>query len=112
MKKAIRTSIALLFFANSFLAQVTGKAFPALAGETLGNTKINIPTDTKGKYTLIALAPTRRSEDELRTWLQPCYSKFVLKNGMMDADYDVNIFFIPMYTGISQPTTALAKKNL
>ena len=74
--------------------------------------KINLPTDTKGQYTLISLAPTRKSEDELKTWLQPCYSKFVLKNGMMDADYNVAIFFIPMYTGITQPVSGIAKKNM
>lgn len=111
MKKSIFLIVGILLL-NYSQAQVTGKPFPDLAGETLSDKKISIPADTKGKYTVVTLAPTRKSEDELKTWLNPCYSKFVLKNGLMDAAYDVNLLFIPMYTGISQPTTGMAKKNM
>ena len=45
------------------------------------------------------MAYSKKSEDILKGWYEPMFNKFVLKRGIMDHLYDVNFFFIPMYTG-------------
>jgi hypothetical protein len=52
-------------------AQVIGKQFPDMEAETAEDKKVNLPTDTKGKYTLLGLAYSKKSEDELNYMVQP-----------------------------------------
>ena len=108
--KHLVPAILLLFSLNTF-AQV-GKKFPTLEGVTLGEKKVNIPADCKGKMTVICLAFSKRAEEALHSWMVPMYNKFVAKTGMMDDAYDVNLYFVPMFTGIHQPTENMAKKQL
>jgi hypothetical protein len=77
----------------------TGAAFPPITGMTLEDKEITIPTDTQNKITIVGMAYSKKSEDILRGWYEPMFNKFVLKRGIMDHLYDVNFFFIPMYTG-------------
>ncbi|HWA33947.1 MAG TPA: hypothetical protein VG737_07455, partial [Cyclobacteriaceae bacterium] len=69
--------------------------------------------DVKGKYTLLGLAYSKKSEDELNTWFEPVFSKFVQKaSGLMAGmGYDVNVAFVPMFTGINAAATGTAKKK-
>src|SRR6185436_4720872 len=106
--------IALLVSASSALsAQVIGKMFPAMETETVENKKVSLPVDVKGKYTLLGLAYSKKSEDELNTWFAPVYSKFLQKaEGLMAGmGYDVNVYFIPMFTGVNAAATGTAKKK-
>lgn len=109
MKKILALSLAVLTL--NALAQV-GTVFPALAGETLESKAISIPEDCKGKITLVGMAWSRKSEDILNTWYTPMYDKFVLKRGMFDSRYDVNMFFIPMYTGMKKAAYETTLKQL
>lgn len=95
-------------------AQVVGKVFPALDGETVEDKVITIPQDTKGKYTLIGMAYSKKSEEDLNTWLQPAYSTFINKADGLFASfgYDVNLFFIPMYTGIKAAASGAGKSQV
>lgn len=97
---------------NSF-SQVIGKPFPALEAETVDDTKVRIPDDTKGKYTLIGLAYSKKSEDDLNSWFEPVFYKFIQKTkGLMAGfGYDVNVYFVPMFTGINAAATGTAKKK-
>jgi hypothetical protein len=90
-------------------AQV-GKMFPELTGETLNDAKKSIPSSTKGKYTIICMAYSSDSENDLRTWLQPTYDKFIAKTEMFS--YDVNLYFVPMFTGLNIAGAGKAKKQL
>src|SRR5689334_11141525 len=86
--------------------QVVGNPFPDLEGETLDDKKVKLPEATKGKYTLIGMAYSKRSEDELTTWFQPVFEKFIDKGSgggglFATIDYDVNVYFIPMFTGVN-----------
>lgn len=94
--------ILLLFFAliayNLGMAQV-GDAFPTLSGETLDDRMLTIPEDTDGKFTLVALASSEKAEEFLRGWYEPVYNHFIAKTGMFDDQFDVNVFFVPMFTG-------------
>ena len=106
--------LTLLLFANAVTAQVIGKTFPQMEAETVENKKVILPNDVKGKYTLLGLAYSKKAEDELNSWFSPVFEKFVRKDtgslfeGM---GYDVNVFFVPMFTGVNAAATGTAKKK-
>jgi hypothetical protein len=103
----------LLVGSGSVTAQVVGKIFPAMTAETVEDKSVSLPDDVKGKYTLLGLAYSRKSEDDLRTWFEPVFSKFVQKTtGVMSGmGYDVNVYFVPMFTGINAAATGTAKRK-
>ena len=109
--------IGLLMFATiltlSAAAQVTGKMFPAMEVETVEDKKVNLPQDAKGKYTLLGLAYSKKSEDELNSWFQPVFEKYIQKTkGLLSGfTYDVNVYFIPMFTGVNAAATGTAKRK-
>ncbi|MCU0419564.1 MAG: hypothetical protein MUC38_07880 [Cyclobacteriaceae bacterium] len=94
-------------------AQPTGKPFPTLEAETVEDKKVTLPQAGLGKYTLLGLAYSKKAEDELNTWFGPVYNKFVRKaDGLMAGmGYDVNVYFIPMFTGVNAAATGTAKKK-
>jgi len=108
----IRVLLLSILLTNTVLGQ-TGKLFPDIKGETLEGKVISVPEDTKGKYTLIGMAYSQKSEDELKTWFQPAYSAFIDKSkpSLFEEKYDVNLYFIPMFTGINKMATETAKKK-
>ncbi len=104
----------LLFVCSlSLRAQVVGKIFPDMEAETVEDKKVKLPDNVKGKYTLLGLAYSKKSEDELNSWFQPVFQKFIQKNkGLFDGfGYDVNVYFIPMFTGVNAAATGTAKKK-
>lgn len=114
MKKALVISLLLLSTASVVAAQVVGKIFPEMTAETVDDKKIELPLSVKGKYTLLGLAYSKKSEDELNTWFQPIFEKFVQKQkgGLFEGfAYDVNVYFVPMFTGINAAATGTAKKK-
>ena len=94
-------------------AQVVGTVFPNMETETAEDKKVLLPESVKGKFTLIGLAFSKKSEDELNTWFQPVFGKFIQKStGLMaNFGYDVNVYFVPMFTGINSAATGTAKKK-
>jgi hypothetical protein len=112
MKKLIVLTLGI-FLSLSTTAQVTGKMFPVMEAETVEDKKINLPQDTKGKYTLLGLAYSKKSEDDLNSWFQPVFEKYIQKTkGLMSGfGYDVNVYFIPMFTGINAAATGTAKRK-
>ncbi|MGC4023031.1 MAG: hypothetical protein QM734_14350 [Cyclobacteriaceae bacterium] len=94
-------------------AQLIGKIFPNMTAETVDDKKITLPQDVKGKYTLLGLAYSRKSEDELNTWFNPVFNTFIQKvqGQMATFNYDVNVYFIPMFTGINAAATGTAKRK-
>jgi hypothetical protein len=98
-------------------AQVIGKLFPNMETSTADGKKVNLPIDTHGKFTLLGMAFSKKSEDELNTWIEPVFWKFINKpDGKMDQlfgnqSYDVNAYFVPMFTGIKTAATGTAKKQ-
>ncbi|MFM7857994.1 MAG: TlpA family protein disulfide reductase [Flammeovirgaceae bacterium] len=107
------TLFVLLASLQMSWAQVVGKPFPDMTAETVEDKKVNLPADVKGKYTLLGLAYSKKSEVELNTWFTPVFNKFIQKtNGMMASfDYNVNVYFVPMFTGINAAATGTAKKK-
>ena len=105
--------LAFISAATISNAQVVGKMFPDMTAETVEDKKVTLPKDTKGKYTLVGLAYSKKSEDELNTWFRPVFQTFIQKTtGLMSGmGYDVNVYFIPMFTGVSAAAENTAKKK-
>lgn len=93
--------------------QVIGKIFPDMEAETVEDKKVKLPADVAGKYTLLGLAYSKKSEDELNSWFQPVFQKFIQKtNGLMAGfTYDVYVYFVPMFTGVNAAATGTAKRK-
>jgi hypothetical protein len=110
-------TLSLLIFGTvlslTAMSQVTGKMFPTMEVETVEDKKVNLPQDAKGKYTLLGLAYSKKSEDELNSWFQPVFEKYIQKTSGVLAGftYDVNVYFIPMFTGINAAATGTAKRK-
>lgn len=121
MKKIIIFAMlcATLSLAFKIPGGVIGKTFPYLQGEDYNGKKVNLPVDTKGKYTLIGMAFSNAAESDLKTWINPIYNKFIVKVDRSKADifdagvdYDVNLYFIPMFTGLNQLTSKQSKEKI
>ena len=111
----MKTLLALVLMVGSFnlSAQVIGKMFPDMEAETVDDKKIKLPFHTKGKFTLLGLAYSKKSEDELNSWFAPVFNKFIQKSkGLLSGfEYDVNVYFVPMFTGVNAAATGTAKKK-
>lgn len=84
-----------------------------MEAETVEDKKVKLPLEAKGKYALIGLAYSKKSEEELNSWFQPVFEKFIQKTtGLMAGfGYDVNVFFVPMFTGVNAAATGTAKRK-
>jgi hypothetical protein len=114
MKKALTLTFLMLCSAYLVAAQVVGKIFPNMVAETVEDKKIDLPQSVAGKYTLLGLAYSKKSEDELNSWFQPIFERFIQKSSGSVFDgftYDVNVYFIPMFTGINAAATGTAKRK-
>lgn len=107
--------ILLLLMVNLSFTSFKGGLFPSLTAENLDSKNINVPTDTKGKYTLIGLAYSQKAQQDLQTWLQPIYENFIAKPTkpvLFDETYDVNLYLIMMFTGSNEGMAGTAKKKM
>ena len=113
MKTPVIALLVFICIATQCDAQVVGKTFPSMTAETVEDKKVILPESAAGKYTLIGLAYSKKSESELNSWFQPVFSKFIQKtNGLFSGfSYDVNVFFVPMFTGVNAAATGTAKRK-
>ncbi len=115
--KSFITAFVIVFEYCVSTAQPVGKIFPDMETITLQEQTVNLPLETSNKFTLLGLAFSNKSEDDLLTWLVPVYDKFIgdksgtLTNLFAEMTYDVNVFFVPMFTGINTPATRPAMKK-
>ena len=112
MKKLL-TLVISVFSITILQAQVIGKQFPSMEAGTVEDKKVLLPQQTIGKYTLLGLAYSKKSEDELNSWFSPVFGKFIQKTtGLMSGmGYDVNVYFVPMFTGVNAAATGTAKRK-
>lgn len=96
MKKLL---IIPFVFCSLFSVGQVGVQFPDLIGQTVEGKVIDLPESVSGKYTLLGMSWSRKAEADFVTWVNPAWNKFVLKSGMMDGLYDINMYFIPMFVG-------------
>jgi len=63
--------------------------------------------------TLLGLAYSKKSEDELNTWFVPVFNKFIQKaTGLLAGmGYDVNVYFVPCSPASMPQPPGTAKKK-
>ncbi|MGB0402704.1 MAG: hypothetical protein ACPGEG_01320 [Salibacteraceae bacterium] len=104
--------LSLFIFCLSFCNAQSNKLFPLLVGQTLNGKVVELPDALEGKYSLITMAFSQKSQNELESWLNPVYNKFIAKTGMMDGMYDVNVLFVPMFTGAKKSAMQSVMKSM
>lgn len=118
--RCLKTLASLMFLLiPAFLSAQSpvGSVFPAMDTEALTTRPMTLPVDLSGKFTLLGMAFSKKSEEELNTWMGPVYERFLQKPtgglGQLFSSYahDVNIYFIPMYTGVNAVAAGAAKKQ-
>lgn len=104
--------VGFFAFSNSY-TQVEGKPFPEMEAETVEDEVVVIPKDVNDKYTLLGLAYSKKAEDDLNTWFSPVYNKFIKEATGLFASfaYDINVYFVPMFTGVKAVAAGKAKKK-
>ena len=113
MKNLLLASLVL--YSISLYAQ-KGKPFPSMSCKTLDDKEVVLPLKGTGKYSLVGLAYSKKSEELLLTWYKPIYYKFMAipdKNSLLaDEPYDVNLYFVPMFTGVNAAAAGAAAKKM
>ena len=81
MKKILLSIILIASITMAFTpkAGVVGTLFPGMECEDYNGKAVNLPVDTKGKYTLLCIAFSTAAEPDLKTWINPIYNKFIGK---------------------------------
>jgi len=99
MKKILICIVAVALTAVSFTVKksVIGTVFPAMECEDYNGKAVNLPVDTKGKYTLLCCAFSTAAEPDLFD---------------VHVDYDVNLYFIPMFTGFNKLASNSSKDKI
>ena len=94
--------LILLISAASVVKSQVGELFPTMEAENLSEHALNMPEDLKGKYAIIGLAYSKKSEKALQSWFGPVFNQFMRepdKNNLFTTNYDINLYFVPMITG-------------
>ncbi|MDH5608997.1 MAG: mitochondrial ATPase complex subunit ATP10 [Cyclobacteriaceae bacterium] len=111
----IRSFLISLSLVPFFLAAQVNQTFPYMEGESLTHSIVNLPKDLAGKYSVLGLAFSKKSEDYLKSWFQPAYSQFIYKPetpSLFSGNYDVNVYFVPMFTGAKRPAYEKVMENV
>jgi hypothetical protein len=88
------------------------KLFPEIKGETLAGEQIILPENSKGKFTLIAVAYSKKAEKALKSWSQPVYDEFLNPNGFNAMVYDVNVYLVMLFTGAKKSVYSSVKAKM
>jgi hypothetical protein len=94
-------------------AQV-GVKYPAMSGENLLRKNVSVPP-SNGKVTLIALAYSEKSEEDLKAWREPLFDLFIQAPGtdLFEFDpYDANVKFVVLLTGVNKMAAGKVKSKL
>ena len=104
----------IMLYGTTLLGQMS-QSFPQMEVTRLNDEAMSLPQDTRGKYTLIGMSYSKKSEDQLVTWFNPIYHTFIHKSdkpGLFGSDYDVNVFFIAMFAGVNKAAAGPVKKKM
>lgn len=103
------------FLCLIFAFVMKDQVFPDMECETLEDETVQLPADISGKYSIIGLAYSQKAEDDLKTWYKPVYYKFVHEPEdppMFYEPYDVNLYFVPMFSGVKKAAAGKVKKKM
>ncbi|MDJ1484905.1 hypothetical protein QNI16_30680 [Cytophagaceae bacterium YF14B1] len=102
MKKVL-FSILFAVFAIATHAQT----FPTLKGTTLDDKSIILPQAVAGKYSILILTYSAKASEQIAPWFDNLYDYFI-----MDPDYDMNLYVVPMITGAKSLIAGKIEKQL
>lgn len=102
MKKVL----LILFFA-ALHQGVFAQQFPSLSGTTLEGKTIKIPDNTNGKFTIVGLTYSQKSQQVLSEWAQEIYDYFI-----DDPAYDLNVYLVPMLGGLKEMAAGTVEKEM
>lgn len=107
-----RIIVLLLLTVSLTLMGQKGEKFPEMETRTMKDKKVILPDDVGDKYTLAFFAYSKKTEEDLKSWMQPLYDEFV-GSSMWDVEsYDINLKFVAMITGIKRAASGKIKKEL
>lgn len=109
--KILLTYVALAASITFGFAQ-KGNTFPTIETEKLDGSRVSFPESVSGNFALIGIGMSKKAEEELRTWQTPVYNKFIAKTGLMDDMFNVEIAFMPVFTGASKVARNKVVKKL
>ena len=116
MKKKFWLLLSITIISFKPIGGIIGTMFPNMECEDYNGKKVSLPSETKGKYTLLGMAFSNKSEEDLKTWMNPIYNKFIAEKAGDPFDptieYDINLYFIPMFTGANQLTSKQSKEKI
>lgn len=108
----INFSVIVFFFSTLLMNAQEGSAFPSIDVLDLNDVELNIPNDTKDKFSLIGVAFSEAAQEDLYTWSQPVFSEFMDDNNLSSLVYDPNVHLILMFTGVNQVAYNKAKEQI
>lgn len=103
---------AFLFSVTIVFAQ---NNFPNLKAKNLLEDEVQIPVKGNEKMTLVGIAFSKKSEEDLKGWFQPAYNTFINppKNSLIPVDsYDANVYFVAMLKGIAKSASGKIYKKM
>ena len=113
MKHLTLTSFFVFFLACALQAQI-GEMYPAMAGENLLRKNVSLPIKNN-KVTLVALAYSEKSEEDLKEWRAALFDLFIQAPGtdLFDFDpYDGNVKFVVLLMGVNKMAAGKVKSKL
>ncbi|MBS1547413.1 MAG: hypothetical protein JST38_18535 [Bacteroidetes bacterium] len=74
--------------------------FPPLEGENALGKTIHLPT--RGEWSIMAVVAGKKAQPLLEEWFAPAYNRFVMKSGLFASSYNVNLYLVPVFTGLDK----------
>lgn len=104
-----------LFFTFQSFAQESnaiGSIFPDMEAEDMFDKTYNLPEDVKGKYSIIGLSYNKKSAEKIPEWIVPIYQKFIAEPQGLQIGYDMNVYFVYMFSGMTIALKDVAKNKM
>ncbi|MAY83779.1 MAG: hypothetical protein CMP59_06550 [Flavobacteriales bacterium] len=103
--------LSIITISQIAFAQV-GDPFPTIKVSDLNEDSLTIPEDSKGKFTLVGVAFSEDAQNDLYTWSDPVFQKFMNDNNLNSLVYDPNVYLILMFTGVNSIAANKAKEKI
>lgn len=94
--------VALLITALHSTGVAQQISFPSLEAETSDGTKVTLPRSNGARWTLVGIAYSQKASPLLEEWYEPAYLRFIAKHGLFAGGYDVDVYFVPLFTGVNK----------
>ena len=91
---------------------VLGQSAVSISGETTAGTIVELPSASSGKYCVVAIAASKKAEPMLQEWYEPAYLRFVAKQGLFATEHEVDLWMVPIFTGLNKTAFGPSIKRL